>query len=246
MYITPLRALNRDLFRRIKNYADYFGLKVDVRHGDTSASRRRMIQEEPPDLLISTPETLSILLALPKFIEKLENIEWVIVDEVHELINSKRGIHLALSLERLEKIRSGFVRIGLSATIGAPDKAKKFLFGVERKGAIVVDDISREYLFENEFVEGELTNVAQVAIENVLEQIKDNRSTIIFTNTRQMAEYFATLIKAKNPEILIEVHHGSLSKESREQAEKKLREGIAKVVVTTSSLEMGIDLVLFP
>ena len=242
LYITPLRALNRDLFRRIKNYADYFSLKVDIRHGDTSASRRRMIQEEPPDLLISTPETLSILLTLPKFIKKLESIEWVIVDEVHELINSKRGVHLALSLERLEKIRSGFVRVGLSATIGAPDKAKKFLFGVGRKGAVVIDNIAREYVFENAFVEGELTNVAQVALENVLEQIKDNRSTIIFTNTRQMAEYFAALIKAKNPEILIEVHHGSLSKESREQAEKELREGVTKVVVTTSSLEMGIDI----
>ena len=242
LYITPLRALNRDLFRRIKSYTDYFGLNVDVRHGDTSTSRRRMIQEEPPDLLISTPETLSILLALPKFIKKLENIEWVIVDEVHELINSKRGVHLAFSLERLEKISPRFVRIGLSATIGSPDKAKKFLFGVKRKGAVVIDNVSREYLFENKFVDGELTNIAEVAIENVLEQIKGNRSTIIFTNTRQTAEYLAALIKAKNPEILIEVHHGSLSKESREQAEKELREGIAKVVVTTSSLEMGIDI----
>ncbi|MGQ9781653.1 MAG: DEAD/DEAH box helicase [Nitrososphaeria archaeon] len=147
LYITPLRALNRDLFRRIRSYADHFGLSVDIRHGDTPASRRKMVQDKPPDLLISTPETLSILITLPNFIKRLENVDWVIVDEVHELVNSKRGVHLALSLERLEKIKPGFVRIGLSATVGSPDKTKKFLFGLGRNGAIVVDRISREYIF---------------------------------------------------------------------------------------------------
>ena len=242
LYITPLRALNRDLFRRIKNYADYFGLSVDVRHGDTSVSRRKAIKDNPPDVLISTPETLSILETLPTFINKLENVEWVIVDEVHELINSKRGVHLALSLERLEKIKPKFVRIGLSATIGSPEKAKKFLFGSDRKGAIIVDSMAREYVFENLYVDGELTEIAQIALEKALEQMRYNRSTIIFTNTRQMAEYFASLLKAKDPEVSIEVHHGSLSRESREQAEQELREGKAKVVVTTSSLELGIDI----
>ena len=242
LYITPLRALNRDLFRRIKSYADHFGLSVDIRHGDTPTSRRKMILDKPPDLLISTPETLSILITLPNFIKKLENVDWVIVDEVHELVNSKRGVHLAFSLERLEKIRPGFIRVGLSATVGSPNKAKQFLFGLGRKGAIVVDRISREYTFENVFVEGDLTDVAQVALDKASKQIQDGKSVILFTNTRQMAEYMATLIRAKDPEILIEVHHGSLSRESREQTEIKLREGTAKMVVTTSSLELGIDI----
>jgi ATP-dependent Lhr-like helicase len=105
--------------------------------------------EVTPDVLISTPETLSILETLPTFVSKLENVEWVIIDEIHELINSKRGVHLALSLERLEKIKPGFVRIGLSATIGSPEKAKKFLVGSDRKGAVIIDSTAREYVFEN-------------------------------------------------------------------------------------------------
>ena len=98
LYITPLRALNRDLYRRIQDYAKYFGLSVDVRHGDTSISKRKLIRQNPPDLLISTPETLSILISLPNFITMLENIEWVVIDEVHELIGSKRGVHLSCLL----------------------------------------------------------------------------------------------------------------------------------------------------
>jgi len=242
LYITPLRALNRDLYRRIQDYAKYFELSVDVRHGDTSISKRKLIRQNPPDLLISTPETLSILISLPNFITMFENIEWVVIDEVHELIGSKRGVHLSLSLERLEKVKPNFVRIGLSATIGAPEKAKTFLFGVGRRGAIIIDKKTREYSFENLFVNGELTKVADIAFEKSLEYIKDNKSVIIFTNTRQTAEYIATLIKAKEPEMNIEVHHGSLSKESREQAERGLREGETRVVVTTSSLELGIDI----
>ncbi|MEM3403611.1 MAG: DEAD/DEAH box helicase [Nitrososphaeria archaeon] len=242
LYITPLRALNRDLERRIQIYTNYFGLSVDVRHGDTSISKRKLMQQNPPDLLITTPETFSILISLPNFIRILENIEWVIIDEVHELIGSKRGVHLSLSLERLGRVNPNFVRIGLSATIGAPEKAKTFLFGVDRKGAIVIDRTSREYSFENIFVHGDLTKVVDIALEKTLEYTKNNKSVIIFTNTRQTAEYIATLIKAKEPEMDIGVHHGSLSKENREQVELKLREGKSQIVITTSSLELGMDI----
>lgn len=240
LYITPLRALNRDLLRRIRKYSEYFNLKIEVRHGDTPIGLRRKIQQNPPDILITTPETLSALLTLPTYIEWFKSVEWVIVDEVHELINSKRGVHLALSLERLEKIRKGFVRIGLSASVGAPDKVKTFLFGLGRKGAVIIDKNARRYIFENVFIDGEMKDV----IENIIERIEDESiqgSIIIFTNTRQMAEYLASIIKTRRPEILLEVHHGSLSREVREQAEKNLREGKVKVVISTSSLELGID-----
>ncbi|MGB9724858.1 MAG: DEAD/DEAH box helicase [Nitrososphaeria archaeon] len=240
LYITPLRALNRDLLRRIRKYSEYFNLKTEVRHGDTPTGLRRKIQQNPPDILITTPETLGALLTLPAYIGWFKNLEWVIVDEVHELINSKRGVHLALSLERLEKIRKGFVRIGLSASVGAPDKVKTFLFGLGQKGAVIIDRNARRYIFENIFIDGEMKDV----IENIIERIEGEAirgSIIIFTNTRQMAEYLASIIKTRRPEILLEVHHGSLSREVREQAEKDLREGKVKVVISTSSLELGID-----
>jgi len=241
LYITPLRALNRDLLRRIRKYAEYFNLEIEVRHGDTPTKLRKMIQQRPPDILITTPETLGILVTLPAYIKWFENLEWVVVDEVHELINSKRGVHLSLSLERLERIKSGFVRIGLSATVGAPDKVKMFLFGIGRDGAVIVDKTSRDYIFENIFVEGDMGD----AVENIVEFVKgaflDQSSIIIFTNTRQTAEYLASMLKTKMPEMLVEVHHGSLSREVREEAEKNLREGRAKVVISTSSLELGID-----
>jgi ATP-dependent Lhr-like helicase len=240
LYITPLRALNRDLLRRIKEYGEYFNLKTEVRHGDTPIGLRKKIQQDPPDILITTPETLGALLTLPIYIEWFKNVEWVIVDEVHELINSKRGVHLALSLERLEKIRTGFVRIGLSASVGAPDKVKTFLFGLGRNGAVIIDRNARRYIFENIFIDGEMKDI----IENIIERVEDESiqgSIIIFTNTRQMAEYLASIIKTKRPDILLEVHHGSLSREVREQAEKNLREGRVKVVISTSSLELGID-----
>ncbi len=242
LYITPLRALNRDLLRRIRNYAEYFDLKVEVRHGDTPTKLRKLIQQDPPDILITTPETLGVLITLQPYIKWFKNLDWVIVDEVHELINSKRGVHLALSLERLEKVKENFIRVGLSATVGNPDKIKKFLFGLERDGAIIVDKSSREYSFENIFVDGEINYLAEKIIEIIEGPFLNKKSVIIFTNTRQMAEYLAAIIKAKRPELPVEVHHGSLSREVREQTEKNLKEGETKIVISTSSLELGIDI----
>lgn len=242
IYVTPLRALNRDLLCRIRNYSEYFGLKVEVRHGDTPIKLRKSIQQDPPDILITTPETLGILITLQPYIKWFKNLEWIIVDEVHELINSKRGVHLALSLERLEKIKEGFVRIGLSATVGNPNKVKNFLFGLERDGAIIVDRTSREYIFENVFVNDGIKDVVKKIIEIIEAPFLNQEAIIIFTNTRQMAEYLAAMIKAEKPEMPVEVHHGSLSKEVREQAEKNLREGKTKIIISTSSLELGIDI----
>jgi len=119
LYITPLRALNRDIFRRITNYAKNDGLTIDIRHGDTSQTKRRQITETPPDVLITTPETLIILLTQKKILDALSELEWIIIDEVHELLSSERGSQLSLSLERLQLTsKLEITRIGLSGFLG--------------------------------------------------------------------------------------------------------------------------------
>jgi len=127
VYITPLRSLNRDMLRRMAGYTKAVGLTVDVRHGDSPESVRRRTLLTPPDLLITTPETLGILLSSKLFKLHLRAVEWIIVDEIHELVNTKRGAHLALSLQRLSRMTwSPPVRIGISATLGNIDHAAKF------------------------------------------------------------------------------------------------------------------------
>ena len=146
LYITPLRALNRDVFRRIIKYAEYDDLSIQIRHGDTSQSLRKKISDSPPDILITTPETLVILLTQKKFLDALAELEWVIIDEIHELLASERGSQLSLSLERLQLNTSQkIIRIGLSATIGNIDDAAQFLVGTNKPCAIIQDESVRNY-----------------------------------------------------------------------------------------------------
>ena len=128
IYITPLRALNNDVFRRIIQYAQSEGLRVEIRHGDTTALARKKIVENPPDVLITTPESLGIVLTSDKMLAALKGLQWAIVDEVHELVANERGAHLSISLERLQGISSQPVtRIGLSATVGNLKQAAQFI-----------------------------------------------------------------------------------------------------------------------
>ena len=133
IYITPQRSLNNDVFRRIIKYAESENLKVDIRHGDTPYSKRKKIYEKPPDILITTPESLAIILVNEKMIPLLQPLQWVIIDEVHELMPSKRGSHLSLCLERLSLISKSFSRIGISATIGNLKEASYFISGKQNK-----------------------------------------------------------------------------------------------------------------
>jgi ATP-dependent Lhr-like helicase len=124
LYITPLRALNNDVFRRIEKYTISQELQLDVRHGDTSSVKKKKMSNDPPDVLITTPETLGVILANSTFIYHLSTVEWVIIDEVHELLPSERGSHLSLSLERLEMAaKKKLVRVGLSASVADPREA---------------------------------------------------------------------------------------------------------------------------
>ncbi|MBI2005790.1 MAG: DEAD/DEAH box helicase, partial [Nitrosopumilales archaeon] len=145
LYITPLRALNRDVFRRITRYAQNDGLTIEIRHGDTTQSVRRKISNAPPDVLITTPETLVILLTQKKMLDALSEIEWVIIDEIHELLSNERGAQLSLSLERLQlNSKSDITRVGLSATIGNIEETAKFVVGTKRKCKIVKDTSIRK------------------------------------------------------------------------------------------------------
>ncbi|HXQ92958.1 MAG TPA: DEAD/DEAH box helicase [Nitrososphaerales archaeon] len=244
LYITPLRALNNDIFKRLITYAEAEGLRAEIRHGDTSSYARQKMLVSPPDVLITTPETVGILLVSRKFKAHLASLECVVVDELHELLGSERGAHLAVSLERLQRIsrHPEFMRVGLSATVGEPEEAGRFLVGVHGKCVVVTDTEARGYDVKVKFVEGNLTSLAQKILDYIAEENGQDKSTLVFTNTRDEAEFLGAVLKAKSPSVPVEVHHGSLSKESRETTEGMLRSGEAGIVVCTSSLELGLDI----
>ncbi|MHA1377510.1 MAG: DEAD/DEAH box helicase [Candidatus Helarchaeota archaeon] len=255
LYITPLRALNRDIFRRIIELGNEkeIGFKVDVRHGDTSQYQRRKQLLEPPDMLIITPETLQSILPAKKFKEHLKTIEWVIVDEIHELIDSKRGAQLSIGLERLtELVGKEFTRIGLSATIGSPQIVAKFLVG-NREVEIVNLEFEKQYTFKIEYpkvsdndikISKTLKCKVEMAarLRRLIELIEKHNSTLIFVNTRQEAEILASLMTKIKPNFAFGVHHGSLSKNVRIEAEKKFKNKEIKALISTSSMELGIDI----
>ena len=139
LYVTPQRSLNNDVFRRIIKYATSEHLKVEIRHGDTTYTKRKKIYQNPPDILITTPESLSIILVNEKMGHLLKTVEWIIIDEIHEIISSKRGSYLSLCLERLTFFSTGFCRIGISATVGNHAETARFLVGKDKKCAILVD-----------------------------------------------------------------------------------------------------------
>jgi ATP-dependent helicase Lhr and Lhr-like helicase len=244
LYVTPLRALNNDIFKRLISYAEAEGMRAEIRHGDTSSYARQKQLESPPDILITTPETLGILLVSRKFKAHLAALECVVIDELHELLGNERGAHLSLSLERLQRISKTpeIMRVGLSATIGDPEQAADFLVGAQGKCAIVTDTEARGYDVKVKFLDGNLTLLAQRILDYIAEEKGEDKSTLVFTNTRDEAEFLGAVLKAKSPSVPVEVHHGSLSKESRETTEGMLRSGHAGIVVCTSSLELGLDI----
>ena len=241
LYITPLRALNRDVFKRIIRYAENEELKIEIRHGDTSQSNRKRIADNPPDILITTPETLVNLLSQKKHLDALSDLEWIIIDEVHELLASERGSQLCLSLERLQiKTKNEIHRIGLSATVGNPEDAGRFLVGTERKFELIHDTSLRNYDVDVVFVDGIMDDVATKIIEYVKkEQITS--PVLLFTNSRGESERLSSILKQKTL-LNVELHHGSLSRQVREETEDILREGKSGIVVCTSSLELGLDI----
>jgi len=241
LYITPLRALNRDVFRRIIKYAENEYLSIQIRHGDTTQSARKKITESPPDILITTPETLVILLTQKRILDALSELEWIIIDEVHELLGNERGSQLSLSLERLQlNSKQEITRVGLSATVGNVDESAKFVVGTKRKCKIIQDNSIRKYDVEIKYIDGTISDVVDYIIEYVTKN-HPNSPVLLFTNTRGESEYLASILREKTT-LRVELHHGSLSQEIREETEETLRQGRPGIIVCTSSLELGLDI----
>ncbi len=253
LYITPLRALNRDIFRRLISIGKRLDLRVEVRHGDTTQAVRRLQALRPPQMLITTPETFQAILPGRRMREHLRHVRWVIVDEVHELAGDKRGAQLSVGLERLQELRGGeFQRIGLSATVGNPDQIAQYLVGEGRPFKILksfeprdievtVESPSPDARDEEDGKRLMMPSGSISRIRRILEFVEEHRSTLIFTNTREHAEAISSRVLALEPAVKVGIHHGSLSKEVRTKTEQELKEGKLKAVICTSSLELGID-----
>ncbi|MFW5953001.1 MAG: DEAD/DEAH box helicase [Candidatus Natronoplasma sp.] len=261
LYITPLKALNRDMIRRIQEFSDRLDFSVGVRHGDTGRKERRKQAEDPPEVLITTPETLQIMFTGHKLRKGLENVRYVVVDELNELAEDERGSQLSLGLERLAELCGrDFQRVGLSATVGSPEKVKDFLVGVDRDGVIIKTsgkrdlDIKVRRAVQNKDEDEKLSEMMRCDIEMAAslrlcrELIESHTSTLFFVNTRDAAESISssyTLWKEeateKEDDFPIGVHHGSLSKDSRIEMEDRFKKGQLKGLICTSSMELGID-----
>jgi len=253
LYITPLRALNRDMLRRMTFFAERLGVRVAVRHGDTSPQERAAITRHPPDILITTPETFQILFTGRRLREHLRSIRWVVVDEIHELASDERGAQLAIGLERLrDLVGHEFQRIGLSATVGSPEEVAAFLGGVGRdvevirvripKGLRIRVEMPAPSKGDTEISERLRVQVGQAtALRRCYELIKEHASTLFFVNTRDTAEFLSSRLAAWYQDPTIGVHHGSLSKDVRVQMEDDFKAGTLRALVCTSSLELGID-----
>ena len=272
VYISPLRALSNDIYRNletplreIKDIARKRGIELqEIRHavrtGDTQPYVKQKMLRQTPHILITTPESLAIVLVAPKFREKLRNVRWVIVDEIHSLCENKRGVHLSLSLERLQNmVEKEFTRIGLSATINPLEEVAKFLVGYRDDGkprdCLIVDT---SYVKKKDIkllcpVYDLIHTPSQIITEKMYKMlyklIKEHKTTLIFTNTRSGTERVVFHLKQVMPKKVREIsedqiaaHHGSLSRDVRFDVEERLKNGELKAVVTSTSLELGIDI----
>jgi ATP-dependent Lhr-like helicase len=251
LYITPLKALNRDLMDRMLWWANHLGLEIGVRHGDTSAYERKLQVEFPSNLLFVTLETLQPILIGKRIRELLRNVKWVILDEVHEIADSKRGVQLALALERLKELCGDFQLIMLSATVGQPEEVAKF-FSSNKVVKIIKADTTKkmeikviypEPIPQDKRIAEKIFSSQETAarLRTIMELIKNSQSTLTFTNTREFAEVLTSRIKNLDKKFPVAIHHSSLSKEVRIKAEKEFKEEKLKSLISTSSLQLGID-----
>ncbi len=253
LYVTPLRALNRDLLERLEWWCNNLDIRLAVRHGDTETKERTRQSRSPPDILITTPETLQAILSGWLLRQHLQSLRWVIIDEVHELADSKRGSQLSLALERIRNlIGRDFQMIGLSATVGTPDKVAKFLVGDNRSVEITRVPIAKlmrlRVIFpkptdEDVRLAGRLYTHPEVAarLRIIRDYMSNHKSVLLFTNTRSVSEVLASRFKVWDIDFPVSIHHGSLAKPSRIAAETGLKRGSLKGLIATSSLELGID-----
>ncbi|MGB3547083.1 MAG: ligase-associated DNA damage response DEXH box helicase, partial [Saprospiraceae bacterium] len=250
--ITPIRALSREIQQAAQTAADELGLdfRVAIRTGDTSTSERRKQLDKGPELLITTPESLHMILANKAYPDFFSRLECVVADEWHELIGTKRGVLVELALSRLRGLRSGMRTWGISATIGNLSEAAEVLLGVNGAGdytlirADIVKRIRTDTLLPDEIETFPWAGHLGIKmLEKVLPIVREGRSTLIFTNTRAQCEIWYQRLLAADDDLagLIAMHHGSISRELRDWVEAALHDGTLKAVVCTSSLDLGVD-----
>ena len=251
LYVTPLRALNRDIDRRLAEMLEPLGLSVGLRHGDTSQKERTRQSRNPPNLLVTTPETTQIMLLGSRLRQHLAGLKAIVLDEVHDLAASERGSQLLIGIERIEDYCSDPIqRIGLSATVGNPNEVAKWMsdstepvigpaprttrLQVHREPASTEDELLS--------VEWSVSPSSIAAFRRLAASLMEDSPSLVFVNSRSTAETVAQRLATLVPEIEVGVHHGSLAAETRRDMENALRAGELHGLICTSSLELGIDI----
>jgi len=274
IYISPLKALNYDIeynlqkpLEQINTLSDnLLDIKVMARTGDTTPYQRSKMLQHPPHILVTTPESLAILLASEKFRKHLKDTNWVIVDEIHAIADNKRGTLLSLHLEQLQQLSPGICRVGLSATAAPLDEIAQFLVGVGNKESprdctIVKIENNKQLDLKvicpvDNLIETGWNEISKAQLDLIHTHIQSHKSTLVFTNTRAATERIVFALKDAYPNSYYEIneeppfersqligaHHGSLSPVHRKDMETKLRNGKMKCIVCSTSLELGIDI----
>jgi len=254
VYVSPLRALSYDLEKNLREplrelYGEKPPIRVELRTGDTTASQRVRQYTKPPHILLTTPESLCVLLSQQKWLVHLASVRWLIVDEIHALAENKRGAHLALSLERLAHHCGKLQRIGLSATIAPLDEVARFLVGTHGDCATLDVSSSKKVklsvhtpLRKNPYPEAGYTG--QRMIRELGALIRKHQTTLVFCNVRSGAEATTYWLRENFPDLaeVIECHHASLERDVRRDVEDRLKRGELRAVVCSTSLELGIDI----
>ncbi len=261
VYVSPLKALSNDIHRNlqlplegIRRELEAMGkdaapVRALVRTGDTPASERTAMTKRPPHILVTTPESLYLLLTSESGREMLRPVKTVIVDEIHAVVQTKRGAHLALSLERLEALTGqDLLRIGLSATQRPIEDVAQFLIGNRQAACDIIDaghvrNLRLDLEVPKSPLEAVMSNeVWEEVYDRLAEITGQHRTNLIFVNTRRMAERVSRHLADRLGEDQVAAHHGSLSKERRLEAERRLKQGELRALVATASLELGIDI----
>ncbi|MEM3567126.1 MAG: DEAD/DEAH box helicase, partial [Thermoplasmata archaeon] len=253
IYISPLRAVANDIRKNLLLPLREMGLegtiRVGVRTGDTPKKEKSQMVKQPPHILITTPESFTLLLNSVRFQEHLKGVKYVILDEIHELCATKRGSLLSAELEFLEEIAPHFVRIGLSATQSPIEKIGMFLGGYSPRKPRAVEILNLETAKEYEVRiiypegignKGREETILQIA-RICAQIIASHKTVLIFTNTRKLTEEFVQVLRSLGIGA-VDAHHGSLSRKRRLETEESLKKGELRAVVTSTSLELGIDI----
>ena len=265
LYISPLKALNNDINRNltkpIQEIETFFQerqeawapIRIAVRSGDTPQSERQRMLRRPPEIFITTPESLSLLLTTVRGRSMLSTVQTVILDEIHAVLDNRRGVQLMVSLERLVEIAGEFQRLALSATVNPKDRVARYVAGFDTNNnqrsiqtveatqrkeielKVCLPDKVHQSIDAGDSTWPALTEAFQTHIDS-------NRSTLIFSQSRKQAERIVSMLNEGKDDIQVYAHHGSLSREIRSEVESRLKDGDLKAIVATSSLELGIDI----